>query len=112
MVPLTIFQRLSLLGNGGGVNTGTYPPYTEDNAMRLRHRAGFHVYLSYRPLRHFLFVTTVTWSCKQYLPFACAGRVLDWENTDWHRRCPTDCQPTQPRDWACGLRGCASGAGF
>jgi hypothetical protein len=53
MVPLTIFQRLSLLGNGGGVNTGTNPPYTERNAQRLHRRAGFHVYLSYSPVASF-----------------------------------------------------------
>src|ERR1700751_395855 len=27
MVPLTIFQRLSALGSGGGVNAGTIPPF-------------------------------------------------------------------------------------
>jgi hypothetical protein len=26
MVPFTIFQRLSSLGSGGGVNAGTIPP--------------------------------------------------------------------------------------
>jgi hypothetical protein len=26
MVPFTIFQRLSSLGSGGGVNAGTFPP--------------------------------------------------------------------------------------
>jgi hypothetical protein len=29
MVPLTIFQRLSSLGSGGGVNADTIPPLTE-----------------------------------------------------------------------------------
>jgi hypothetical protein len=27
MVPFTIFQRLSSLGSGGGVMTGTFPPW-------------------------------------------------------------------------------------
>jgi hypothetical protein len=30
MVPFTIFQRLSSLGSGGGVNAGTIPPDSAD----------------------------------------------------------------------------------
>src|SRR5579863_311456 len=29
MVPFTIFQRLSSLGSGGGVNAGTFPPIAD-----------------------------------------------------------------------------------
>jgi hypothetical protein len=62
MVPLTIFHRLSLLGSGGGVNTGKNPPYRKGNAQRLRRCAKFHVYIVYIGPRQYFSVTTVTWS--------------------------------------------------